>query len=101
MVTKEHGVIIKTPNEGRQAKPSPTVLALLTIPLEAGVERYIHEQKLERYRRLIAESHLALTRHRIRHNELLRQLLDEEAKDRIEPPSYVKKGRPLRGPSMQ
>jgi hypothetical protein len=49
------------------------------------VERYIHEQNLEHYRRLIAESHLALMKHRIRHNELLRLLLEEEAKDQIEP----------------
>jgi hypothetical protein len=81
MVTKEHDVIIKAPNGGHQAKPCPTVLALLTTPLEAGVARYIHEQKLERYRQVIAESHLALTRHRIRHNELLKQLLDEDLSD--------------------
>ncbi len=89
MVTEKHG-IKETPTEARQAKPSPTVLALLTIPLEAKVERYIHEQKLERYRRRIAESHLAQTRHRNRHNELLRQLLEEEAKDQIEPSCNVK-----------
>jgi hypothetical protein len=86
VVTKKHGIVIETPTEVRQAKPSPTVLALLTIPLEAKAERYIHEQKLERYRRRIAESDLALMRHRNRHNELLRQLLEEEAKDQIEPP---------------
>ena len=90
MVTKEQGIIMETPTEARQAKSSPTVLALLTIPLEAKVERYIHKQKLERYRRLTAQSRVALTRHRNRHNELLRQLLEEEAKDQIEPPSYVK-----------
>lgn len=78
--------IIETTNEARQAESAPSVLALLTIPLEAKVERYIHEQKLERYRRRIGESNLALTRHRSRHNDLLRQLLEEEAKDQIELP---------------
>jgi hypothetical protein len=50
------------------------------------MESFIHQQNLEHYRRLIAESHLALAKHRVRHNELLRLLLEEECKGRIEPP---------------
>jgi cell division protein FtsL len=49
------------------------------------METYIHQQNLEHYRRLIAESQIALTKHRVRHNELLRLLLEEEAKGQVEP----------------
>jgi hypothetical protein len=31
MTIKKHGIIIETPTEARQAKPGPSVLALLTI----------------------------------------------------------------------
>jgi hypothetical protein len=30
-VTKKHGIVIEAPTEARQAKPDPSVLALLTI----------------------------------------------------------------------
>ena len=39
------------------------------------------QRKLARYRQRIAESDLALTRHRARHHDLERQLSEEEAKD--------------------
>jgi len=45
----------------------------------------VDQQNLEHYQRLIAESQLALTKHRLRHNELLRLLLAEAAK--IKPPA--------------
>jgi hypothetical protein len=86
MPIKEHGVTVEAANEARLAKGGPSVLALLTIPLEAHVKRCLHEQKLERYRQRLAESNLALTRQQNRHNDLLRQLADEEARDQIEPP---------------
>lgn len=70
----------------RRAESAPSVLALLTTPSEARVKRYLHERKLARYRQRIAESGLALTRHRDRHNDLERQLLEEEARNQIEPP---------------
>jgi hypothetical protein len=31
MATKEHGQIVETPTEARQAEPGPSVLALLTV----------------------------------------------------------------------
>jgi hypothetical protein len=31
MATKQHGQIVETPTEARQAEPGPSVLALLTI----------------------------------------------------------------------
>ena len=46
----------------------------------------IHHQDLGNYRRLIAESQVAMMKHRIRHNELLRLLLEEDAKGQIAPP---------------
>jgi hypothetical protein len=47
------------------------------------MESYAHQKNLEHYRRLIADSQLALSKHRVRHNELLRLLLEEEAKGPI------------------
>jgi hypothetical protein len=86
MPLKEHGVNAEAANEARLAKGGPSVLALLTIPSEAHVKRCLHQQKLKRYRQRLAESNLALTRQQNRHNDLLRQLADEEAKDQIELP---------------
>jgi hypothetical protein len=71
--------------ETSQAETAPSVLALLTTSSDK-VKRYLHERKLERYRQRIAESGLALTRHRDQHSDMERQLLEEEAKDQIEPP---------------
>jgi hypothetical protein len=31
MATKQHGQIVETPTEARQAEPGPSVLALLTV----------------------------------------------------------------------
>jgi hypothetical protein len=31
MATKQHGRIVETPTEARQAEPGPSVLALLTV----------------------------------------------------------------------
>jgi len=45
------------------------------------VERDTSEQKLEYYRQQITASRLALEQHRVRHNELLRLLLEEAARD--------------------
>ena len=50
------------------------------------METNIRQQNLGNYRRLIAESQVAMRKHRIRHNELLRLLLEEDAKGQIEPP---------------
>jgi hypothetical protein len=86
MPIKTHGIIVDKAIEASQAESAPSVLALLTTPSDARVKRYLHERKLERYRQRIAESGLALTRHRDRHSDLERQLLEEEAKDQIEPP---------------
>jgi hypothetical protein len=44
------------------------------------VERYIHEQNLAHYRRLIAESALNPDRNEIQHKWLLKLLADEIAK---------------------
>jgi hypothetical protein len=82
MLIKKRDITVETIDEARQAESGPSVLALLKTPL-AG---YTHEQKLESYRRRIVESNLALTRQMHRHNDLQRQLLEEEAKDQIELP---------------
>ena len=86
MPIRTHGINVETAIETSQAESAPSVLALLTTPSDARVKRYLHERKLERYRKWIAESGLALTRQRSRHDDVLRQLLEEEAKDQIEPP---------------
>jgi hypothetical protein len=86
MPIEKPGFIVETTLETGQAESAPSVLALLTTPSDARVRRYLHERRLERYRQRIAESALALTRHRDRHSDLERQLLEEEAKDQIEPP---------------
>jgi hypothetical protein len=49
------------------------------------MESFIHQQKLASYRRLIAESNLAVMKNEVQHRWLLKLLADEEAKD-IEPP---------------
>lgn len=51
------------------------------------MDRFIHQQNLENYRRLIAECENAVTKDEIQHRWLLKLklLADEEAKD-IEPP---------------
>jgi hypothetical protein len=53
--------------------------------LEVAMESFIHQQKLASYRRLIAESNLAVTKNEVQHRWLLKLLADEEAKE-IEPP---------------
>jgi hypothetical protein len=52
------------------------------------MESFIHQQKLASYRRLIAESNLAVTKNEVQHRWLLKLLADEEAKD-IEPPDRL------------
>ena len=86
MPIEKPGTIVETSIETSQAESAPSVLALLTTPSEAKVKRYLHERKLERYRQWIAESGLALTRQQDRHNDMRRQLLEEEAKNQVEPP---------------
>jgi hypothetical protein len=48
--------------------------------LEVGVDRFIHEQNLAHYRRLLAEA--SVTVDEVRHKWLLKLLADEEAKDK-------------------
>jgi hypothetical protein len=45
----------------------------------------VDQQNTEHYQRLIAESQLALTKHRKRHNELLRLLLEAAARAEVKP----------------
>ena len=73
--------IEKHSNGARLAESGPSVLALLTTPLKPDVVRYRLEQKIEGYRQQMVESELALTKQRIRRDDLLRQLAEEEAKD--------------------
>jgi hypothetical protein len=49
--------------------------------MEATMDRYIHEQNLANYRRLITESNLAVTKDEVQHKWLLKLLADEVAKD--------------------
>jgi hypothetical protein len=51
----------------------------LMAPLEVTVERFIHEQNLAHYRRLLAEA--SVTVDEVRHQSILKLLTDEEAKD--------------------
>lgn len=37
MATKQHGQIVETPTEARQAEPGPSVLALLSVSLGLAV----------------------------------------------------------------
>jgi hypothetical protein len=48
--------------------------------MEVTMDRFIHEQNLANYRRLIAESNLAVTKDEVQHKWLLKLLADEEAK---------------------
>jgi hypothetical protein len=50
-------------------------------PLENGVDRFIHEQNLAHYRRLLTEASVMVDE--ARHRLLLKLLADEEAKDRL------------------
>jgi hypothetical protein len=86
MPIEKHGIRVEPTIDAHQAESAPSVLALLTTPSDAKVKRYLRERRLERYRQRIAESDLALTAQRNRHNDLQRQLLEEKAKGRIEPP---------------
>jgi hypothetical protein len=55
--------------------------------VEVTMDQFIHQQKIENYRRLIAECENAVTKNEIQHR-LLKLLADEEAKD-IEPPERL------------
>ena len=50
-------------------------------PLEVTMERYIHDQNLAHYRRLVAESERDPSRNQVQHDWLLKLLADEEALD--------------------
>ena len=50
-------------------------------PLEVTMDRYIHDQNLAHYRRLVAESERDPSRNQVQHNWLLKLLADEEAED--------------------
>jgi hypothetical protein len=45
------------------------------------MDRYIHDQNLAHYRRLVAESERDPSRNQVQHNWLLKLLADEEAED--------------------
>jgi hypothetical protein len=45
------------------------------------MERYIRDQNLAHYRRLVAESERDPARNQVQHNWLLKLLADEEAED--------------------
>jgi len=44
------------------------------------MERYVHQENLAHYRRLLAETELATSKDEIRHSMLMRLLAEEEAK---------------------
>ena len=48
--------------------------------MEVTMDRFIHEQNLANYRRLIAESNLAVAKDEVQHKWLLKLLADEVAK---------------------
>ncbi|WP_298255037.1 hypothetical protein [Bradyrhizobium sp.] len=73
-------------NEAPLGESGPSVLALLTTPLDPEIVRFTLEQKIEGYRQQIAESELALIKQRNRRDDLLRRLAEEEAKNKIELP---------------
>jgi hypothetical protein len=77
--------IEKHSSEARPAKSGPSMLRMLKHPLEPDVLRYSLEQRIEGYRQKMAESNLALTKLRDGRDDLLRQLAEVEAKDRVEP----------------
>jgi hypothetical protein len=70
------------------------------VPMDAkfaiGDKEFIHQQKLENYRRLIAECENAVTKNEIQPRWLLKLLADEEAKD-IEPPERLQQTRSASG----
>jgi hypothetical protein len=45
------------------------------------MDRYIHDQNLAHYRRLVAESKRDPSRNEVQHNWLLKLLADEEAEE--------------------
>jgi hypothetical protein len=51
------------------------------------MERFIHNENLAHYRRLIAASERDPARNEVQHNWLLKLLVDEEAND-VYPPRY-------------
>jgi len=61
-------------------------------PWEVAIERFIHQQNLELYRKLLADPS---DKDEARHQMLLKLLADEVAWDR-QPPPVKKKGPPAR-----
>jgi hypothetical protein len=49
------------------------------------MERYVHQENLAHYRRLLAEAELATSRDEIRHSMLMRLLAEEEANELLMP----------------
>jgi hypothetical protein len=49
------------------------------------MERYIHQQNLAHYRRLLAEAELATSKDELRHSMLMRLLAEEEANELLMP----------------
>jgi hypothetical protein len=67
------------PEEARQRCSMGAACDLPMYPLEVTMERYIHDQNLAHYRRLVAESERDPSRNQVQHNWLLKLLADEEA----------------------
>ena len=72
----------KRSNEARSVESGPSVLVLLTAPLDPDIVRYRLQQKIEGYRQQMIKSELALTELRNQRNDLLRQLAEEDSKAR-------------------
>jgi hypothetical protein len=55
--------------------------------LEVAIRRFIHNENIARYRKLIAISEGDPARDEVRHQMLLQLLAEEEAKDSESPPA--------------
>lgn len=62
--------------------PAAFACRLRSQPMEAAMERYVHQANIDHYRRLIAESERNPNRDEDRHKILLTLLAEEIAKDK-------------------
>jgi hypothetical protein len=67
------------PEDARQRCSTGAACDSPMYPLEVTMERYIHDQNLAHYRRLVAESERDPLRNQVQHDWLLKLLADEEA----------------------
>jgi hypothetical protein len=79
-------VAVRVPHDALPERRSTALLhgrslRFANVPLEVTMERYIHDQNLAHYRRLVAESERDPSRNQVQHNWLLKLLADEEAED--------------------